>query len=159
MILQDFLVLIHQMKKGSVPKRLIFIWQGTQHDLLKHLDGMETHCHNPALEIPSNRLPDGNHRIILEEFIKKTCEQYEDNRNEPSALIIENAILFPRYGCDLSFFLRHGISPRSAVILVFPPESRRQLSARTDALVNRNTKAIVLQVAKQIGEQDCIIET
>ncbi len=159
MILHDFLVLIHQMKKGSVPKRLIFIWQGTKNDLLKHLNGIETHCHNPALEIPYNRVEDGNHRIILEEFIKKTCEQYEDNRNEPSALIIENAILFPRYGCDLSFFLHRGISPRSAVILVFPPESRRQLSARTDALVNRNTNAIVLQVAKQIGEPNCIIET
>lgn len=159
MILQDFLVFIHQMKKGSVPKRLIFIWQGTQHDLLKNLDGIEIHCHNPALEIPFNRLEDGNHRIVIEEFIKKTCEQYEDKRNEPSALIIENAILLPRYGCDLSFFLRHGISPRSAVILVFPPESRRQLSARTDALVNRNTNAITLQIAKQIGEQDCIIET
>lgn len=159
MILQDFLVLMHQMKKSSVPKRLIFIWQGTKNDLLKHFDGIETHCHNPAVEIQGKLIDAGNHRINLEGFIKKTCEEYEDNRNEPSVLIIENAILFPRYGCDLTFFLRHGISPRSAVILLFPPESRRQLPARTDALVKRNTNAITLQVAKQIGEQDCIIET
>jgi hypothetical protein len=128
-------------------------------ELLEHLNGLEKHSHDPALHLSDVRLEDGNDKIALEKFIKKTCEEYEDNRNEPSALIIENSILFPRYGCDLSFFLRHGISPRSAVFLVFPSDSRRQLPARTDALVKRDTNAIALQVARQLGEQDCIIET
>lgn len=158
MMQQDFSTLLDQMKTSSVPKRLIFLWQGSKQDLGKALDGIQMHCHDAALDVPAKRLDAADPRSVLEEFIKKTCEQYEDKRSEPSALIIENAILFPRYGCDLTFFLRHGISPRSAVIFVLPAESRRQLSTRTEALVKRNTNAIVLQVAKQLGEQDCIIE-
>lgn len=155
---QDLSSLIEQMKKSSVPRRLIFLWRGSIQDLKKSLEGVELHCHNVALEIPAGRLESANPKTILEEFIKKTCEHYEDKRNEPSALVIENAVLLPRYGCDLSFFLRYGISPRSAVILVFPPESRRQVPARTETLIKRNTNAIAVQVAKQLGEPDCIIE-
>lgn len=158
MMLQDFAALITQMKTSSVPKRLIFLWRGNKQDLEKTLEGIELHSHDLALEMPANRSDTTDPKASLEELIKKICEQYEDKRSEPSVLIIENALLLPRYGCALTFFLRHGISPRSAVIFVLPAESRRQLPTRTEALVKRNTNALALQVAKQLGEQDCIIE-
>jgi hypothetical protein len=155
---QDFLALLNQMKRGSVPKRLIFLWRGSKKELERVLEGIEMHWHDVALEVPANHSDTADPRRVLEEFIRKTCEEYDDKRSEPSALMIENAILLPRYGCDLTFFLRHGISPRSAVIFVLPAESRRQLPPRIEALARRNTNMIVLHVARQLGVQDCIIE-
>jgi hypothetical protein len=43
-------------------------------------------------------------------------------------------------------------------VLIFPQESRRNFPPRTEAWVKRNTTSIMKQLAKQIGDADCIVD-
>jgi hypothetical protein len=146
------------MKQGPVPRRLIFIWSGPASGLKENLHGIEIHrCDLVSARSEgssSGEPPKG----LLEAFVNQECRRYFERRNEPSVLIIDDAILLARYGCDMSPFFRYGISPRSAVILVFPSESYSQLPAKTETWVERNTRAILQRVSKQLGEPKCIIE-
>ena len=158
MTIQDFITLVEQMKRSSVPRRLIFLWSGQTKELENILEGIETHRINVASVYAEGQPISEDNQHILETYLKEICKSYEDKRNEPSVLIVENAILLARYGCDMSPIFRYGISPRSAVILVFPKESYRQLPIRTEGWVKRDTHTIFLQMAKQLGEPKCIIE-
>jgi len=155
---EEFGNFIDQMKRGTVPRRLIFIWNGPRIGMDDLLEGIETHrCDLTTAQTKDALLANSPGRL-LEEFLVDECRIYSEMRNEPSALIVNDAILLARYGCDLSGLFRYGTSPRSAVILVFPSESNRHFPARTEDWVERNTRAVLQRVAKQLGEPKCIIE-
>jgi len=158
MNIQDFASLINQMKQGPVPRRLIFLWSGSEAGLEEILDGVEIHRCDLVSVRPSRPLPDEDLKKLLEAFISQQCRNYEKQRNEPSVLIIADAILLARYGCNMSVLFRCGISPRSAVILLFPTDSNRHLPVKTEGWVKRDTRAIIERVSKQLGEPKCIIE-
>lgn len=158
MTIQDFITLVNQMRRTSVPRRLIFLWSGPARELQNLLEGIEFNQIDIASASPEKENASEDTQQILENYLKKECQSYENNRNEPSALVVENAILLARYRCDMSPIFRHGISPRSAVILIFPKESHRQLPLRTEGWIKKDTSVILLQVAKQLGEPECIIE-
>jgi hypothetical protein len=85
-------------------------------------------------------------------------KEYESSRNEPSVLVIENALLLARYSCDITAFFKFGISPRSAVILVFPEKSDRRLPIKAERWVKNEAASLLMRVAKQIGDAQSIIE-
>ena len=154
----EFENIINQMKRGSVPRRLIFIWSGPTPELEDLLEGIETH----RCDLVSAQTKDSSliidPKILLEAFLNEEFKIYSERRNEPSALIVNDAILLARYGCDLSGLFRYGISPRSAVILVFPSESNRTFPIKVENWVKKNTRDIMERVSKQLGEPKCIIE-
>ena len=158
MTVQDFIALVNQMRRTSVPRRLIFLWSSPAKELESLLEGIEINRIDIASASPEKKNASKDTQHILENYLDKECKSYESNRNEPSALVVENAILLARYHCDMSPFFRHGISPRSAVILVFPRESHRQLALRAEGWIKKDTSIILLQVTKQLGEPECIIE-
>jgi len=154
----EFENIVEQMKKGAVPRRLIFIWSGPTSPLEHLLEGIETH-HSDLVSVQAkDTTPITDPNTSLEKFLNKESKGYFEKRNEPSAMIVNNAILLARYGCDLSALFRYGISPRSAVILVFPPECDRVLPIKADNWVKMNTRAVLERVSKQLGEPKCIIE-
>lgn len=146
------------MKLGTVPRRLIFIWSGPTPALGGILEGIETHY----CDLVSAKTTDSSLAIEpesrLETFLNDECKSYFERRNEPSALIVKDAILLARFGCDLSVIFRYGTSPRSAVILVFPSESNRPFPVKAENWVKRNTRSVMERVSKQLGEPKCIIE-
>jgi hypothetical protein len=149
---------INQIKQGTVPRRLIFIWSGPTLGLEDLLEGIEIHrCDLVSAQTKDSSLINEK-KSLLETFLNDECKSYFESRNEPSAMIVNNAILLARYGCDLSGLFRYGISPRSAVILVFPSESNRTFPIKAENWVNRNTRAVMQRVSKQLGEPKCIIE-
>lgn len=158
MTIQDFIALVDQMKRTSVPRRLIFLWSGPTKELENLLEGIEFNRIDIASASPEKENASEDTQHILENYLNKECQSYENNRNEPSALVVENAILLARYRCDMSSIFRYGISPRSAVILVFPKESHQKLPLRTEGWIKKDTYTMLLQVAKQLGEPECIIE-
>ena len=158
MNIHEFVTLINQMKQGPVPRRLIFLWSGSEAALVEILDGIEIHRCELVSVRPSSSSTNEDPKKLLEAYINHQFQDYEEQRNEPSALIIGDAILLGRYGCNMSTFFRYGISPRSAVILVFPPESHRRFPVKTDGWVKRNTRTVIESVSKQLGEPNCIIE-
>ncbi|HUT70865.1 MAG TPA: hypothetical protein VMW89_09330 [Desulfatiglandales bacterium] len=154
----EFESLIKQMKQGTVPRRLIFIWSGPTPGLEDLLEGIETHRCELVFSQTKDSSLINEPKSPLETFLNNECKSYSKRRNEPSALIVNDAILLARYGCDLSGLFRYGISPRSAVILVFPSESNRPFPIKAENWVKRNTRAIMQRVSKQLGEPKCIIE-
>lgn len=158
MTVQDFITLVDQMRRTSVPRRLIFLWSGPAKELESLLERIEINRIDIGSASPGKENASEDTQHILENYLDKVCKSYENNRNEPSALIVENAILLARYRCDMSPIFRHGISPRSAVILIFPKESLKQMPLRTEGWIKKDTSVILLQVAKQLGEPECIIE-
>ncbi len=154
----DFVTLVNQMKQGPVPLRLVFVWSGPAGGLEEILDGVEIHRCDLVSVRSDGSSSDENPKKSLEAYINQQCKTYDERRNEPSVLIIEDAILLARYGCDMSTFFRYGISPRSAVILLFPCESYRQFPIKTEGWVERNTRVIIQRVSKQLGEPKCVIE-
>ena len=155
---QDFVTLIDQMKRTSVPRRLIFLWGSSTKELEGILEGVEFNRIDIASVNAEKQIPPEETQHILESYLDKECQRYENKRNEPSALVVENAVLLARYRCDMSPIFSHGISPRSAVILVFPKESHKQLPPRAEGWIKRDTRGILVQMAKQLGEPDSIIE-
>lgn len=139
-------------------RRLIFIWSGPTPGMEDLLEGIETHCCDLVPAQTKDPLLIKEPKSLLETFLNDECKRYSERRNEPSALIVNDAILLARYGCDLSGLFRYGISPRSAVILIFPSESNRSFPIKAENWVKRNTRAILQRVAKQLGEPKCIIE-
>lgn len=158
MNIEDFVTIIDQMKRTTVPKRLIFIWSGSTKELENILEGIEFKGVDVASANTGKQIASDEIQHILEDYLDKECQSYEENRNEPSALIVQNAILLARYHCDMSPIFRHGISPRSAVILIFPKESHKQLPPRAEGWIRRDTRSVLLNIAKQLGELDCLIE-
>jgi len=158
MNIEDFGTMIDQMKRTTVPKRLIFIWSGPTKELENILKEIELKRVDIASANTGKQIASDEIQHILEDYIDKECRSYEKNRNEPSALIVENAILLARYHCDMSTLFRHGISPRSAVILIFPKESHKQLPPRAEGWIRRDTRSVLSNVSKQLGELDCLIE-
>ena len=146
------------MRQGTVPRRLIFIWSGSTTGLEVILEGIQ--IHRCDLILAYSKEPEFNNeaKTSLEAVLIDQCKAYFQKREEPSALIVPDAILLARYGCDLSVLFRYGISSRSAVILIFPSESHRPFPIKTENWVKRNTRAIVQRVSKQLGEPKCIIE-
>jgi hypothetical protein len=155
---QDFITLIEQMSKTSVPRRLIFLWTGPAKELETLLEGIEINRIDIASVSPKQENASIVTQHLLETYLDKACRNYKNSRNEPSALVVENAILLARYHCDMSPIFQYGISPRSAVILVFPKESHRQLPMKTEGWIKMDTGTMLLQVAKQLGEPECIIK-
>jgi hypothetical protein len=137
---------------------LIFIWSGPTKELESILGGIEFKWVDIASANTGKQNASEEIQHILENYLDKECQTYEENRNEPSALIIKNAILLARYHCDMSSIFRHGISPRSAVILIFPKESHKQLPPRVEGWTKGDTRSVLSYVAKQLGEPDCLIE-
>ena len=154
----EFENLINQMKQGTVPRRLIFIWSGPTPGLEDLLEGTEKHRCDLVFAQTKDSSLINEPKSLLETFLNDECKGYCERRNEPSALIVNDAILLARYGCDLSGLFRYGISPRSAVILVFPSESNRPFPIKAENWVKRNTSAVMQRVSKQLGEPKCIIE-
>jgi hypothetical protein len=158
MTVQEFTEAIHQMKSGAVPKRLVFIWTDPIAKVKKVMTGIEIHLQNlvDATAQDESGMKDPQH--FLETKLNDFCKKFEESRNEPAALVLQNAILLMRYGCDISAIHRYGISPRSAVILLMPKESHRHFPPQTDGWVKRNTKDLITRMAKQLGMPDCIID-
>jgi len=154
----EFEDLINQMKQSTVPRRLIFIWSGPTPGLEDLLEGVETHRCDLVFAQSKGPSSINEPKGLMETFLNDECKNYCEKRNEPSALIVNDAILLARYGCDLSGLFRYGISPRSAVILTFPSESNRPFPIKAENWVKRNTRAIMQRVSKQLGEPKCIIE-
>jgi len=158
MNIEDMAKIMNQMKAGSVPSRLVFIWTGTTKQLDKILDGIEIHQQDLAESENTGKKGTEEPQQFLESQIKSICKKFEETRHEPSALILKNAVLLVRYGCDLSAVFHKGISPRSAVIFLMPQESHRHLPPKTDGWVKRNTKELITRMAKQLGTPNCIID-
>lgn len=158
MTVQEFSEAIHQMKSGVVPKRMVFIWKDPVTQLEKVLAGIEIHQQDLADAASPGESGMNDPQHLLETKLKDICKKYEETRNEPSTLVLQNAILLVRYGCDVSAVLRYGISPRSAVILLMPQETHRHFPPQTDGWVKRNTKELILRMAKQLGTPNCIID-
>jgi hypothetical protein len=158
MTVEDFTTLMHQMKTSIVPSRLVFIWAGPTAALFKILEGIEVHRQDLANTEGAEGDEIKEPQRFLENRLKGVCKQFQEIRNEPAALVLKNAILLLRYGCDLSAVHRYGISPRSAVIFLIPQESHRHLPPRTDGWVKRNTKEPIVRMAKQLGTPNCIID-
>lgn len=158
MNIEDFVIMIDQMKRTTVPKRLIFIWSGPTKELENILEGVDLKGVDIASASTGKQIASDEIQHVLENYLNKECQSYEENRNEPSALVVENAILLARYHCDMSPIFRHGISPRSAVILIFPKESHKQLPPRAEGWIRRDIRSVLSNVAKQFGEPDCLIE-
>ena len=154
----EFENFINRMKQGTVPRRLIFIWSGPTPGLEDLLEGIEAHFCDLVFAQTKGASLINAPKSLLGSFLNDECKSYYERRNEPSALIVNDAILLARYGCDLSGLFRYGISPRSAVILVFPSESNRPFPIKAENWVKRNTRAIMQRVSKQLGEPKCIIE-
>ena len=158
MTVQEFTEAIHQMKSGAVPKRMAFIWKDPVTQLEKVLTGIELHHQDLADAASAGESGMNDPQYLLETKLKDICKKYEETRNEPSTLVLQNAVLLVRYGCDVSAVLRYGISPRSAVILLMPKETHRHFPPQTDGWVKRNTKELILKMAKQLGTPNCIID-
>lgn len=159
MNVEYFTNIIAQMKQTSIPKRLIFIWSGPIKELENILEGIEFKKIDIAFANTGEQIAPDDTKRILENYLDKECQRYEEERNEPSALIVENAILLARYHCDMSPIFRHGTSPRSAVILIFPKESHKQLPPKAEGWIRRDTRGVLSNVTKQLGDLDCLIET
>lgn len=155
---KDFRDLIDQMKETSIPRRMVFIWIGLVNELENSLEGIEMIRVDLASAFSGVENDFDQNRQSLELYLNRECQTFESDRNEPSALIIGNGILLARYGCDLSPIFRHGISPRAAVIIIFPNESQRQIPPKTDGWVKRDTKVVLTHLARQLGELDCIVK-
>jgi hypothetical protein len=155
---EEFVARLMQMKIGPVPQRPVFIWTGTKTHLEELIKGLETH----RTDMVQNMIPKNDtltdHRKFIQNHLNETCRDYQKNRQEPSILIIENSILLARYSCDLSVLFKSAVSPRSAAVLMFPQESGRDFPPRTEAWVKRSTKNIMKQLAKQLGDVDCIVD-
>jgi hypothetical protein len=158
MNVEDIAKIVNQMKAGTVPSRLVFIWTGPTKQLDKILDGIEVHRHDLAEKENTGQKGIEEPQQFLESQIKSVCKKFEETRQEPSALMLKNAVLLVRYGCDLSAVYRYGISPRAAVIFLMPKESHRHLPPRTDGWVKRNTKEVIAKMSKQLGKPNCIID-
>jgi len=158
MTIEDLTTLMHRMKTGTVPSRLVFIWAGPTAPLDKILEGTEVHQQDLADSSGTGENGTKDPQGFLETKLKDICKHFEETRNEPSALVVKNAILLTRYGCDLSAVFRYGISPRAAVIFLMPKESHRHLPPRTDGWVKRNTKELIARMGKQLGKPNCIID-
>jgi hypothetical protein len=158
MRLDEFDTRLIQMKRGPIPQRPIFIWTGAQSRLEELLQDLEIH----RADIVNSSSPKNNtlsdHAKIIQNYLATICQDYQKVRREPSALIIQNSVLLARYSCDLSILFRNAVNPRSAVVLVFPEESRREFPSRTDNWVRKDTASIVKQVAKQLGDINCIVD-
>lgn len=158
MKIQEFKNLVMQMKSSSVPMRLVFLWKGRGYELEAILIDVETTHQDVATVFNNEKHETQDSQVTINEWLKEKCKVYEDMRNEPSALIIQNAILLARYNCDLTPIFKFGLSPRSAVILLFPKESQRKIPVRTEQGVKKDLQSVLLQVTKQLGEPNCIIE-
>jgi hypothetical protein len=158
MTIGDLTTLMNQMKTGTVPSRLVFIWTGPTAQLDEILEGIEVHQQDLGDFGGAGENGIKEPQRFLEIKIKDICKKFGETRKEPSALVVKNSILLMRYGCDLSAVFHYGISPRSAVIFLVPKESHRHLPPKTDGWVKRNTKELIARMAKQIGAPNCIID-
>jgi len=156
---EEFLNILDHMRTSSVPWRLAFIWNQSETILRDILSKYDVELSQIDLIANHDSKINGFKDIqkAIENWLESECKRYEAERKEPSALIIRNAILLARYSCDLSPILRHGISPRSAVILVVPPDSIKRIPPRAEAWVKKNAGGIVLQMTKQLGITKSII--
>ncbi len=159
MKLEYFETLLRQLKHGPVSQRLIFIWIGALSTLEALLQGLEIHHADIVASSPPTKNTVADNAKNIEMYLDKLCRTYAKNRQEPSVLVIDNSILLARYSCDLSVLFRFAISPRAAVVLVFPQESRRDLPPRTEAWVERDTELIVKQIARQLGETNNVVDS
>lgn len=155
MTFQEFTKIVEQMKRGSVPKRLVFLFRGKVSSLKEISEGIEIHHHDLASAFNDDQPNDSKRN--LEGYLQGVCKNYENERNEPSVLILENALLLPRYGCNLTPFFQYAISPRSAVLMIIPPDSKRELPIGTEGWAMRNTQAILTQLTKQLSISDCVV--
>jgi hypothetical protein len=159
MTLDYFTSLLSQVRSGPAAQRLIFIWAGHRTALESYLFGFDIHRCDPVSAYSEAKAGSGDHRQVLNGWLSRVCKEYEDDRKEPSVLLTDQALLLIRYGCDMSAYFRHVISPRSAAILIVPNPSHRQLPLRAEAWVKNNTPALLTQLANQLGEPDCLIQT
>ncbi len=155
---EEFVSRLTQMKVGPVPQRPVFIWTGMKYKLEGLTEGLEAHYEDMAQTMLPKNDALADHRTFIQNHLNETCRDYQKNRQEPSVLIIENAILLARYSCDLSILFKLAVSPRSAAVLMFPRESGRDLPPRTETWVKRNTTSIMKQFARQLGDTDCIVD-
>jgi len=156
---EEFEARLAQIKQGPVPQRSVFIWVGAKSRLEPLLSDLEIHRADiVAASLPpvDNAFADTTKSVAT--YLNEICQAYEKQRREPSVLVVDNSILLARYSCDLSALFRFAISPRSAVVLIFPKESRKDLPPRTDVWVERGTDAIVTQIARQLGDTSCVID-
>ncbi len=155
---EEFVSRLTQMKLGPVPKRPVFIWTGMKSKLEGLIEGLEAHYADMVQTMLPRNDALVDHRTFIQNHLNEICRDYQKNRQEPSVLIIENSILLARYSCDLSVLFKSAVSPRSAAVLIFPQESGRDFPPRTEAWVKRNTTNIMKQLAKQLGDADCIVD-
>ena len=155
MNLGDLSRIVERVKAGPVPQRLLFVFCGKPSQLEPLLEGIDVHRGDLITGIDGNN-PEGIMNAMGKN-LRKLSRTYRDNRQEPSALILENAILIPRYGCDLSAVFQYALSPRSLAVLLLPSESKRELPPSAEKWVVRNTRSIHERLAQQTGVPDCLI--
>ena len=132
MTLEEFDVQLMAIKNGPTAKRPIFVWTGTKTELEELIKGLDIHYEDMVLSLSSKNNSLSDHPKIIQSYLNKMCRTYQESRQEPSIMIIDNAILLARYACDLSVLFKFVVSPRSAVVLIFPQESRRDFPIRTE---------------------------
>lgn len=158
MRLDEFDARLTQMKRGPIPQRPIFIWTGAKSQLEELLQGLEIHRVDMVHSSSPKNDTLSDHAKIMQNYLTIICQDYQKCRHEPSVLVVENSVLLARYSCDLSILFRYAVVQRSAVVLIFPGESRREFPPRTETWVERDTASIVRQVAKQLGDINCIVD-
>lgn len=156
---EEFLSILDHMRMGPVPWRLTFIWSQPETKLKEILakNNIEASQIDLIANYDSRISESKDSRKAIDNWLILECKKYDAERKEPSALIIRNSLLFARYGCDLSPILQYGISPRSAVLLLMPPDSKKRIPPRAEPWVKSNTGALVTQIATQLAATKFII--
>ena len=154
----EFKDIIEQMKLTSVPRRMVYIWQGRSRDLDGFLKDLEAHRIDVAMIEKREILTEEETTRRIERYFIDIIKKYEKERNEPSIMVIENAILLARYHCELTAIMKYGISPRSMVVLIFPKAALASIPSRAERWIKNDTATLVDKVGRQLGDSYCIID-
>ena len=154
----EFKDIIEQIKSTSVPRRMVYIWQGRLCDLDGFFKNLEVHRIDIALLESKDSLTEEETTRRIERYLVNMIRRYESKRNEPSIMVIANAILLARYNCELTALLKYGISPRSLVVLVFPKATSASIPNRAERWIKNDTVALVEKIGRQLGDSHCIID-
>jgi hypothetical protein len=155
---QEFRRIIEQMKLTSVPRRMVYIWQGKASELEDVFKGIEVHRIDPAAIGRQENITEGESTHLIEQYLHEMTKKYEAEREEPAVLIVENAILLIRYNCGLTTILKFGISPRSMVVLLFPKTTSACLPPRAGGWIKNDTAGLIERVKHQLGDSQCVID-
>jgi len=154
MKLQDFRHTVEHILTANYPKRALYVTSLYPRLVLDALQGLDVHQVELIRESPVQDAPES----YLERRLAEICKDFHNARKEPSALIINDAVLLARYSISLSPLLSKAISPRSIAILCVPSVSHASVSMSLPNVVDHDFNLPFALLAKQISGQDCTIE-